>query len=111
MTKHVQYRERDLRDLLSCSTKFQFHPWIKIVQDAQDVEASKQGRFKSKNSQYSHSASQFLYTADDTVTPQETNEVVNVSNSSQEEMKDDQELKQHPEISADRSVEANLDNP
>ena len=52
-----------------------------------------------------------FFIADDTVTPQETNEAVNVSNSSQEVMKDDQELKQPPDTSADQSVEANLDNP
>ena len=52
-----------------------------------------------------------FFLADDTVTPQETNEAVNVSNSSQEVMKGDQDLKQPADTSADQSVEANLDNP
>ena len=59
------------------------------------------------------------------MTPQETTEAVNVSNSSQEVMEDDHELKQPPDTSADhQSVElseadgdsvvhkiTNLDNP
>ena len=45
------------------------------------------------------------------MTPQETNEAVNVSDSSQAVMEDDQELKQPPASADHQSVEANLDNP
>ena len=68
-------------------------------------------RIKSKVFDYSHTASQF-FISDDSVTRQETNEAVNVSDSSQDVMEDDQELKQPPPTTADhQSVEANLDNP